>query len=284
MSAGLVSNLDLRKSGLGGTDASAVLGLNPWTTPLDVWLRKRGLANEQPQSEAMYWGQALEPVIADRYSRDTGKALWVPEQVFHHPSHDFLVATPDRLIVGEDAGLEIKTANAFSAREWGEPGTDRVPVQYLVQCVHYMAVVGLPVWHLAVLIGGSDYRVYTIHRDRNVESEIVGRLRRWWGRHMVEGEQPEIPGGKSADAWLRERFPREVLPELSESSIEAEEWAAELRESQRALKAAEARTEAAKNNLKALIGDAAGMRGNGWFATWKTSTNGKRPFLFKGEE
>lgn len=284
MTDGIVSNLDLRRVGIGGTDAAAILGLSPWATPLDVWLRKRGLAKDQPQSEAMYWGAALEPVVADRFAKDTGKTLWTPEQVYHHPQHDFLIGMPDRLVVGENVGLEIKTANAFSASKWGDPGTDAVPVQYLVQCAHYMAVLGFPTWYLAVLIGGSDYRVYVIRRDLQVENDIIARLCEWWQRHMIGGEQPEIPGGKSADEWLRDRFPRHELPELVESVPDAERWASELRRAQKDAEAAEARVSAAKNNLKALIGEAAGMRGAGWFATWKASANGKRPFLFKSED
>ena len=258
--------LELRRSGLGGTDASAVLGLNPWRTPLQVWSEKRGLVVPQEQTEPMRWGLALEPVIAARYEQDTGRTLWTPEHVYHHPEHDWLIGTPDRLVVGERRGVEIKTANAFSSHEWGKPGTDLVPAHYLIQCFVYMAVTGYLVWDLDVLIGGSDYRVYTIGWDGPLVSGLIEKLAAWWQRHMIEGVEPAAVAADSE--WMVRRFPKndgtlKPMPAGAfglltdrKRAIAAEADATELRET-------------AEANLKHLIGDGDGFEDESGRVTWK---------------
>lgn len=264
--------LDLRRSGLGGTDASAVLGLNPWRTPLQVWSEKRGEAPPVEQTPAMRWGLVLEPVIAEEYTLETGRRLWTPEQVYHHPEHDFLVGTPDRLVIGDRRGLEVKTANGFMASEWGPAGTDQVPAHYLIQCLHYMAVTGYRVWDLAVLIGGSDFRVYTIHWDEAAGQQLVTRLAAWWARHMVEGVEP--PAMRGDVEWLNRRYPRETL-DLAPASIEHHLLAAEFKLASLDFKDAEARKEAAAAAVKQVIGERQGIEGEGWRFTWKANKDGE---------
>lgn len=265
--------LDLRRSGLGGTDASAVLGLNPWRTPLQVWSEKRGEAPPVEQTPAMRWGLVLEPVIAEEYSLQTGRKLWTPEQVYHHPLHDFLVGSPDRLVIGEPRGVEVKTANGFMASEWGPAGTDQVPQHYLIQCLHYMAVTGLRVWDLAVLIGGSDFRIYTIRWDDEAGSQLVAALCAWWDRHMVQGIEP--PAMRGDVEWLNRRFPREAL-DLAPASTEAFLLATEYKLANAAMKDAEARKDAAAAALKQLIGERQGLAGEGWSITWKANRDSER--------
>lgn len=260
--------LDLRRSGLGGTDASAVLGLNPWRTPLQVWSEKRGEAPPVEQTPAMRWGNVLEPVVAEEYALTTGRRLWAPEQVYHHPAHDFLIATPDRLVLGERRGLECKTANGFMTSEWGPSGTDQVPAHYLIQCLHYMAVTGYRVWDLAVLIGGSDFRVYTIHWDEAAGQQLVGRLSGWWQRHMVEGIEP--PAMRGDVEWFNRRYPRETL-DLMPASVATGFLALEYKVASADVREAEARKEAAAASLKQVIAERQGIAGEDWQITWKAN-------------
>jgi predicted phage-related endonuclease len=87
--------------------------------------------------------------------------------------------------------LECKTSSAFSKNDWGEPGTDQVPPLYLVQCAWYMAITECQSADLAVLIGNSDFRVYTIDRDLELEELILSHALHFWGEHVIEQTPPE---------------------------------------------------------------------------------------------
>lgn len=274
MSDGIL--LAQRQHGLGATDASAVLGLNPWKSPLQVWCDKRGLAEPQPESEAMRWGKLLEPVIADEYSFRTGFKLTMPEAVYHDTEHDFLLGTPDRLVVGQNRGVEIKTANAYSASEWGAVGTDQVPQHYLIQCMHYLMLIPrIRVWDLAVLIGGNDFRIYTIQRDDALIANLRGRLVAWWQVHMVNGVEPEAMAIDS-DFMVR-RYPSSN-GNLIPAPFHAGRHVMDLKLARAEAEAADERCDAAQAALKALIGEADGIEGEGWRVTWKANKNGTRVF------
>lgn len=260
--------LEQRRSGLGGTDAAAILGLSKWANAHDVWLDKRKLVGEQPETEQMWWGRKLEALIAERYEMATGRAVWNPHTLYRHPQHECLIGTPDRLVVGERRGLEIKTASTFMADEWGPAGGDDIPPAYVVQCLHYMAVSGFPSWDVAVLIGGSDFRVYTVRRNEALERSIVERLTEWWAHHVVEGVEPEVTDSPATRRWLAEKFPFDRAPMLT-ADPRAEGLAARLNAARAVIDSAEVEKDSAEVALKAIIGDAVGIEGRDWRATWK---------------
>lgn len=261
--------LEERRAGLGGTDAAAILGLSPWANPLQVWLEKRGEGVPRPDSEAMYWGRALEDPIARRYMEVTGRRVWNPERVYRHKEHPMLIGTPDRLSLDDARGLEVKTASDRFAHEWGEPGTDAIPQHYVVQCLHYMSVVDVDLWDVAVLIGASDFRVYTIRRNRDLEQAITTRLTEWWTRHIVGGERPELDGSVATRDYLQRAHPFNKLDMLKSDDI-ADALAADLRAARAVLDEWGPRADEAANRLRAIIGDHEGVEGADWRATWKS--------------
>lgn len=259
---------ELRRSGIGATDASAVLGLNPWRTPLQVWAEKTGRAPEQPQTEPMRWGLLMEPLLAAEYERRTGRKLYAPENVLHHPKHDFILCSPDRLVVGERRGVELKTVSGFAASEWGQPGTDQVPQHYLIQCLQCMAVTGMPVWDCAPLIGGNDYRIYTVRFDADLWADIEARLVDWWHRYVLADVEP--PAMAADVDWLVRRYP-ESRPPLAPASDRAFALACEYKAAWAEAQAAIERSDAAKAALQQLIGESDGLQGEGWRVTWKSN-------------
>lgn len=127
-----------RRKGIGGSDVATILGLNKWKSPYQLWLEKTGQIDlEHTESEPAYWGNVLEEVVAKEFQERTGKKVRRKNQVFEHPLHPFLRANIDRDVVGENALLECKTANAFLGKEWEG---DEVPLSYLCQVQHYMNV------------------------------------------------------------------------------------------------------------------------------------------------
>lgn len=265
--------LEERKRGIGASEAAAVLGLNPYRTPLEVWMQKKGMV-ETIETPAMRLGTRLEPVIAEMYQERVGVELFTTPTI--HYKNPVIFATPDRIIKGKNKGLEIKTANARMAEHWGlEEGTDEIPQYYLIQCILCMAVTDLPEWDVAALIGGSDFRIYTIHRDIELETTIIERLLEWWDNYIVKNQEPEVDSSESCAEYLAAKYPRNFKP-LKQADETTEQLLSRLAEVKNHLKSFEEQEEAIKNLLKNYIGDADGVQGITGKATWKAAKDSKK--------
>src|SRR5690606_34204038 len=205
-------------------------------------------------SEAVYWGTVLEDVIAEEFTRRTGKKVRRQNKVFIHPEHDCMIANIDRDGVGETARLECKTTRAFNANDWeGE----HIPPAYICQLQHYMAVLGYEKAYIAVLIGGQKFIWKELKRDDEFIELMIQEEKNFWENHVLKGVPPEIDGTPSATELLNKMYPVDngetiVLPsDNAEMLIEAiESIKAEMKEKQQLLKEYE-------NKLKLMIGDAA---------------------------
>lgn len=182
-----LSWLQARQSGIGGSDVAAILGISKWRTPLDVYLSKVGEAVETEDNASMEWGRRLEPVIRQAYSDKTGTQVVVPSELIRSEKHPFMIANVDGLT--SDRVVEIKTAR--TSADWGEEGTDEIPDYYLSQVQHYMSVTGKTLCDVAVLIGASDFRIYTVKSDPELETLIINAEQEFW--HLVESETPPEP-------------------------------------------------------------------------------------------
>ena len=181
--------LDARRKGIGGSDAGAILGVNKYKTPLDVYLDKTGQSPDVEDNDAMYWGRALEDIVAYEYAKRTGKKIRRNNSILVHPEHKFMLANLDREIVGEPGILEIKTA--ARADDWGESGSDEVPESYLAQVMHYMAVTGAQFADIAVLIAGRKFQTYTIQRDEQLIEHMIDVERDFWENNVYRLVPPD---------------------------------------------------------------------------------------------
>ena len=207
-----------RRTGLGGSDLGAIMGLSPYRTPLDVWMEKTGRHTPEVDGIHLRHGQWNEQFIADEYTRATGLKTQRYNALLRHPEAP-LIGHVDRLIIPEgakvasykteirtDRGLECKTASAFAAgrdSEWGPSGTDQVPQSYLLQVAAYQALTGCPRWDLAALIGNADLRIYHFARDLDLEGYLLEEASRWW-RDYVIADTPPPP---SSELEARQRWP-----------------------------------------------------------------------------
>lgn len=180
--------LKVRKLGLGGSDMAAVLGLSPWRSPIDVWLDKTSDTVEEKESEPMYWGNVLEEVVAQEFAKRSGYKVRNNNFTLQSEKYPYLLANIDREIVGLDAGLECKTANAFKANEWDG---DNVPDAYYIQCQHYMAVTGKSSWWIACLVGGNTFHYKEIKRNEEVIAAIIDTGAAFW--ELVESKTMPAP-------------------------------------------------------------------------------------------
>jgi putative phage-type endonuclease len=215
----MLSNQDfalLRAKSLGGSDIGAVLGLSRYRSAMNVWMEKTERSASSADSLPLRFGLFAESFVASEYTLATGLTLVNHESAFIHPDHSYIHGHVDRLICSNptlfsekgdllaDRILECKTANPFTAHEWGDVGTDQVPLPYLVQCAWYLAITGLERADLAVLFGNADFRIYEIHRDLELEGMILDRAKTFWEQHVLADVAP--PAQRESD--YKQLFPR----------------------------------------------------------------------------
>ena len=192
-----------RKSGIGGSDAGAVCGLNPYAGPMSVYRDKTFPVLTEEDNEAMRQGRDLEDYVAERFTEATGLKVRRSHHMYRSRKHPFMIADIDRLIVGEDAGLECKTVNAWQSDKWKD---GRIPPHYLIQCQHYMAVTGKAAWYLAAVILGLSFVYQKIERDERLIENLVCIEKEFWDRHVVPRRMPPPDGSEICDEVLAEYF------------------------------------------------------------------------------
>lgn len=188
--------LALRRTGIGGSDAGAICGLNSFSSPFSVYTDKVGLSSEKEPTEAMRIGNDLEEYVAQRFTEATGKKVKRCNYVLQHPKHQWMLADVDRLIVGENAGLECKTTSAFNKTDFTKAD---IPPQYYVQCMHYMAVTGAERWYLAVLVLGLGFYQFVIERNEEEIQSLINIESDFWHNNILACVEPS-PDGTQATA------------------------------------------------------------------------------------
>ncbi|MCV2370014.1 YqaJ viral recombinase family nuclease [Roseateles oligotrophus] len=204
--------LEVRKGGIGSSDAGAAVGLNPYKSQLQLWMEKTGrdanLPKTDPNDETspMYWGTLLEPIVAAHYTRRTSNRVRRINAVLQHPDEPWMLANIDREVTGapDVQILECKTAGINGARLW----KDGVPEYVQIQVMHQLAVTGKQAADVAVLLGGQDLQVHRIERDEALIQRLIELERKFW-RYVVDDVAPPADGSDSADTALRALYPQD---------------------------------------------------------------------------
>lgn len=211
----LVSTLNLdkeewlkyRKSGIGGSDAGAVCGLNPYRTAMQVYQDKISEEIEEVDNEAMRQGREFEDYVARRFMEATGKKVRRANAMFYDEKNPFMLADVDRMVVGENAGLECKTASPYMEDKWKD---GKIPLSYQIQCYHYMAVCNADAWYIAVVIYGREFKYYKIERDEAVIADLVQIEKSFWENHVMRRQMPDPDGSKLADSVIAEYYKNSI--------------------------------------------------------------------------
>ena len=191
--------LEIRKKYIGGSDAAAVVGLNSFSSPYTVWADKLGKLPPKEDNEAMRLGRDLEDYVAKRFTEQTGKKVRRKNFILWNSDYPFAHANVDRLIVGENAGLECKTTSVLNLKSFKN---GEFPENYYVQCMHYMAVTGYKKWYLAVLILGKEFKVFEIERDEDEIKALMKAEREFWAC-VEKGEPPMIDGSEATTNTIK---------------------------------------------------------------------------------
>lgn len=204
--------LQYRKKGIGGSDAGAICGFNPYRTAMQVYYDKTTDETEDIDNEAMRQGRELEEYVARRFTEETGKKVRRANSMFYDENNSFMFADVDRMIVGENAGLECKTVSPFMAEHWKD---DKVPLSYQMQCYHYMSVCNADRWYVAALIYGREFKVYTLERDEEIIVNLIHLEKDFWENYVQKKILPEPDGSKLADSVIAEYFKESTGVEIT---------------------------------------------------------------------
>lgn len=246
--------LKSRQVGIGGSDAGAVLGVNKWRTPFQVYMDKvEPIESIDEQSEAAYWGTTLEDVVAKEFAKRTGKKVRRNNKLLQHKKYPFMTANLDREVVGEKALLECKTVNAFGSKDWeGE----EIPASYLVQVMHYMAVTGHEKAYVACLIGGQKFIWKEVPRDEELINIIIQTEKAFWENHVLKKIPPALDGSSAAEKYLNEKY-KDTDPALSINlKSEYNSRIKELIQIKSTIKELNAQVKEIENNIKNELGEA----------------------------
>lgn len=203
--------LEARTKGIGGSDASVIVGCNPWKSLYAIACEKKGMLTEEilrkeetkeDDNERMLWGRILEEPIANFFSKKTGKRI-MRKGLIRSNEYPWMLASVDRMIVGENAGLEIKTGAGWKKNEWDE---DEIPDAYYIQCLHYMAVTGCDKWYIAYLLGGCEFGYKVIERNEDDIQILIQKEKDFWDRYVVGNELPPVDGHSTTTEALKVEF------------------------------------------------------------------------------
>ena len=195
--------LRLRKSGIGGSDAGAICGVNPYSSAMKIFRDKTSEEVEEQDSEAIRIGHDLEEYVAQRFTEATGLKVRRSNYMYRSVENPFMIADIDRVIIGEDAGLECKTASAYNADKWAD---GNIPLHYIMQCYHYMAVTGKRVWYIAAVILGREFTYRRLEWDDDLIQRLISIETDFWNNRVAKGIMPPPDGSKACDEVLEQYF------------------------------------------------------------------------------
>lgn len=200
--------LKYRNQGIGSSDAATACGLNPYKSQLELWMEKTGrIAPQQSdlsEDSPLVWGTILEPIVAEHYSKRTGRKVRRVNSILQHSEHPWMLANIDREVVGDPdvQVLECKTAGVFSAKSW-ENG---VPEYIQLQVQHQLAVTGQQSADVAVLIGGQKMDIFRLERDDDLIHQLIQLESSFWHRVQTDTPPPVDASASAANA-LRQLYP-----------------------------------------------------------------------------
>ena len=266
-----------RRTGIGGSDVAAILGLSKYKSPLDVYKDKIGETPDGEQSQAAYWGTKLEDVVAREFqvNRQLSREGWmhanIDRAVVNHAisgtvriQDEAKQAETGRLLT-TDAILECKTASSYIADQWGPSqeaeivngnvvSEHKIPIYYETQVQWYLGVTGAKICYVAALLGGQDFRIYRVERDDEVIAALQEQCRTFWFEHV----QKQVPPEPHTAEEVQKLFAKDN-GEMIEATNEVAACIGELRNLVEQVKALEAEQKVVKDRICAALGEKTGF-------------------------
>lgn len=257
----------LRHKYIGGSDAAAIVGMNDFSSPYAVWAEKLDKVPPFEGNLSTEVGAYLEEFVARKFEAETGKAVRKANQSFINDEYPWAIANIDRSIVGEDAGLEIKTTGEMNLKKFkgGE-----YPANYYCQCVHYMAVTWKAKWYLAVLIGNRDFRIFEIERDESEIKALMDAEKDFYYNYMLPGNPPPADGSRATTETIKEQYPdsSDVTVDLFGMDGRIEQYFALASR----IKELQSEQDEIANSIKSIMGESSKAECGKYKVSWSSST------------
>jgi putative phage-type endonuclease len=246
--------LRLRRDGLGGSDALAILGLDPWKTRMEVYLDKTGDERaEREQTDAMAWGNYAEAPIAEWFAFKTGIKVRRCG-LMRHADRPWQRVSVDRLT--SDGGLlECKNTNYHRRGEWEDDEGEIVADGAEAQAQHGLAVTGLPHAWFAAQVGGQPPVIRRIERDEAFIRDLTACEEEFW--QLVEARTPPALEGRASADLIARLYPEADNGKTAELSAADVALLREYRKELANESAAKGRKDEIKALITAVMGDAA---------------------------
>lgn len=268
--------LELRKKSIGGSDAGPLMGMSNWKGPVGVYSDKMGLIEHNETSEAMRLGTDLEGYVASRFTEMTGMKVRNDNFMYQHDDYDFITANIDRVVVGQNAGLECKTMNSYATYDFDR---GEVPGTYYCQCQHYMMVMGYDRMYLCILVFQRGVYVVPIDRNENFIKDLLQTEIDFWTNN-IEKKQMPAPSTEEDRESLKEIYPKEseVLDEIYIRSLDS--IADEIEKHETSVKFHKEKIDTLKARVQAIMGEHGRGYGDEYKVTWlaqeRTTIDGKK--------
>ena len=251
--------LELRKKGLGGSDAASAVGVNKYCSPYSLWLDKTDRLGDSDAGEAAYWGNQLEDKVLQEIAKREGLVnVAKPDQLLQHPVHEWMLANPDGLGEYPEYGtvlLEAKTAGLFAAKDWyGPGGAPAVPDAYMLQVQHYLEVLGLRKAVIGVLITGQKFETRWIDYDPALVESLVALEEDFWINHVVADVAPPVTAHRSDRPALSKLYSEVIVDDVKVMGEEIVALVTERNRWKAVANEAKKELEAIENQLKDGVG------------------------------
>lgn len=260
--------LQLRRKGIGGSDASVIMGKNPYRSILQLWEEKIGkLPVTDEGNEYTYWGNVMEPIIRKEFMNRTGLKVRQKHAIIFHKDYPYLFADVDGIVTdehGEKCIFEAKTASQYKAEQW----EDGVPEEYILQVQHYLEVCGMDKAYIAALIGGNKFVFHTIYRDEELIRNLISREKEFWEGCVLTGMEPVMDDSDATRDYLNQKYSDPI-----EGSIQLQEdmksVLAEYQDVDCKVKELEKQKTGLANQIKAAMGEYETGEVDGTVVSWK---------------
>lgn len=260
--------LEMRKTGIGGSDSASALGLNPYRGRYSLYAQKTSEFVDDEDNERMYWGRKLEVPILEAFEERTLTPVQRYPRMLRSRKYPWMTVNLDGYTDG--AVVEAKNVGARMVHEWEDDrGGPAVPDHYSLQGQHACVVTGLPGVWFVVLIGGQELRWIYVERDDALCEVLIEALRKFWD--LIQNRTPPpVDGSASTTKALKQQFSDAIAASTDVDPVMVN-WLvrrAQLKAQARDLKA---EIEGYDNSIRAALGNYEVGEVNGEVVvTWKS--------------
>lgn len=263
--------LAARSDGISSSYMPVIAGESPYQSPTELWATMTGLV---PATEPdpgtrrlMDIGKRMEPVLLDLYEVETGRRARRVPRMLAHPTYPWARASLD----AEAPVKRIVEAKWTHARRWSSG--DPVPADVLIQVQWQMFVTGRDVADVVALVG-PELRVVEVGRDEKMIDDLLFLATDFWG-HVQDRTAPDVDGSESTRRTLARIHPVDDGSLLASDPV-IDQLMSELLEARAVATAADNAKDTLENALRALLGDASGVKGPGYSVSWKRNADSTR--------